>query len=177
VNIDYNRDVLDVWERSGCMPEIRRRMGYRFRLTESRIPDSVKPGAAFRMSFKVTNDGWANLYNPRPLEVVLRNRASGSKYVLPLAEDPRLWMPGDTRIVEVEGGIPADAPVGSYDVLLNLPDAAPLLKNRPEYSIRLANKDVWEPAAGMNTFLKAVKLDAQVAGNQYGGKVWFLSVR
>lgn len=150
LNSDYNRSVLRVWEQGGCMPEIQRRMGYRFRLLESSIPERVKPGAALAVSITVANDGWANLHNPRPVELVLRNKARGQTYTLALPEDPRLWMPGETRRVSVEVGVPADAAPGLYEILLRLPDAAPGLRNRPEYAVRLANQGVWEPATGMN---------------------------
>jgi len=159
LNLDYNRQVLAVWEQGGCMPEIRRRMGYRFRLIESRVPETARPGAALRISFTVTNDGWANLYNPRPLEVVLRDSKSGKRHALKLAEDPRLWMPGESRTVEAEIGFPAEAAAGaSYDILLHLPDAAPALRDRPEYAVRFANRDMWEPATGMNSLGRAVKV-------------------
>jgi hypothetical protein len=47
LNIDYHRNVLAEWEKGGCMAEIRRRMGYRFRLLESRMPERVRPDGAF----------------------------------------------------------------------------------------------------------------------------------
>jgi hypothetical protein len=39
---------------------------------------------------------------------------------------------------------------GVCDILLQLPDSAPSLSDRPEYAVRLANPGVWEPATGMN---------------------------
>jgi hypothetical protein len=173
LNADYNRNVLAVWEKGGCMAEIRRRMGYRFRLVEARLPPSVKPGAMLQMSFTVTNEGWANLHNPRPVEVILRSRETGKEYRLALAEDARLWMPAETRKVAVEGGVPAAMAAGSYDLLLHLPDAAARLKGRPEYAIRLANAGAWEPTTGMNSLGTAVKLDPTAKGLRYGGKRWF----
>jgi hypothetical protein len=173
LNIDYNPKVLGVWEQGGCMPEIWRRMGYRFRLTESRIPESVKPGSALEMSFTVTNDGWSNLYNPRPVEVVLRSRGTGKLYGLALTEDPRLWMPGEVRKVDVAGGIPAGAAEGAYEVMLRLPDAAASLQDRPEYAIRLANKDLWEAATGMNSLRRMVEVDRRAKGPRFNGTRWF----
>lgn len=173
LNQDYNRSVLGVWEKGGCMGEIRRRMGYRFRLLESCTPERVKPGSALETSFTVTNDGWANLYNPRPVEMVLRNKVTGKTYSLSLAENPRLWMPGETRKVEVKGGIPSEAAAGSYEVLLRLPDAAAGLKDRPEYAIRLANKDLWEAASGMNSLRRVVEVDRKAKGSRFNGTRWF----
>jgi Domain of unknown function (DUF4832) len=173
LNIDYHRNVLAEWEKGGCMAEIRRRMGYRFRLLESRMPERVRPDGAFEMSFTVSNDGWANLYNPRPVEVLLRHKENGRMLTLTLSEEPRLWMPGEKRTVELQAGIPAAAPAGLYDVLLRLPDAAPSLKNRPEYAIRFADDSGWEPAAGANRLRGAVKVDRGVKAAQFSGKQWF----
>ncbi len=157
LNIDYHRGVLAVWEQGGCMLEIRRRLGYRYRLIESRGPATARPGAGFRISFTVTNDGWANLYNPRPVELVLRERGSGRRHRFQLSEDPRFWMPGEVRTVEADLRLPRDAaPGAAYEVFLHLPDAAPGLRERPEYAVRFANPGVWDAATGMNSLLRTV---------------------
>jgi hypothetical protein len=166
LNSDYNRSVLRVWEEGGCMPEIQRRMGYRFRLLESNIPERVKPGAALTVSIAVTNDGWANLNNPRPVELVLRNKALGKTYTISSPEDPRLWMPGETRRFTVEGGVPTAAAPGAYEILLRLPDAAPGLRDRPEYAVRFANQGVWEPTTGMNVLQGTLSLDRKAPGRR-----------
>lgn len=41
-------------------------------------------------------------------------------------------------------------PAGSYELLLPLPDAYESLSGRPEYSIRLANEEMWEESSGYN---------------------------
>jgi hypothetical protein len=158
LNSSYHRGVLDGWVAGGCMPEIQRRMGYRFRLVGSSVPGTVKAGGALRVSFTVANDGWANLYNPRPVEVVLRNAATRQEFRLPVKSDPRSWMPGETKTVEAAGNMPAGAPAGSYEVLLHLPDAAPGLRNRAEYSIRFANQGLWEPSTGMNSLQQTIQV-------------------
>jgi hypothetical protein len=74
LNSLYQSDVLGLWEKDGCMPEIQRRLGYRFRLL-----DSATEVKGRKVSVKVTvqNDGFGNLYNPRPLFVVFRERSTG----------------------------------------------------------------------------------------------------
>jgi hypothetical protein len=51
------------------MPQISRRLGYRFRLVDSSA--QVK-GKRLSVSVTVHNDGFASPYNPRPLFLILR---------------------------------------------------------------------------------------------------------
>jgi hypothetical protein len=68
--------------------------------------------------------------------------------------------------------VPRSLPPGQYDRLLHLPDPSPRLYGRPEYSIRLANRGVWEPATGFNRLLTSVRL---LAGTPEGDapRHWF----
>jgi Domain of unknown function (DUF4832)/Domain of unknown function (DUF4874) len=143
LNSLYKQEVLEGWTREGCMAEIRRRLGYRFRLIDSSIEVA---GTAVTVTATVRNDGFGNLYNPRPVILVLRNRATGREERAPVATDPRRWNPGESTALRMM----ANVRPGEYDVLLYLPDAAESLRSRPEYSLRFANTGVWEPATGMN---------------------------
>lgn len=165
--------VYQKWREQGCMGEIQRRLGYRFRLIDSAIPDKVKPAGTFSMKFKITNDGWATPYNPRNLEAILRNRQTGKEYYLPVPEAVRMWQPGTTKEVNIVGGIPANMPAGEYQVLLNLPDPAPRLYKRPEYSIRLANQNVWEASRGYNSLLRSIVVDPNAQGDTYSSDRFF----
>ncbi|BAZ25067.1 hypothetical protein NIES4073_59710 [Kalymmatonema gypsitolerans NIES-4073] len=166
-------EIYQDWKTQGCMEEIKRRLGYRFRLLKSVISRNIKPGGTFLMEFQIANDGWASPYNPRRLEVILRNRQTGNKYYLPVKNDPRMWMAGETKIVKIVGGIPPTMPLGEYQVLLNLPDPSPNLYNRPEYSIRLANQNVWEASTGYNSLLTSIVVDKNTAGSNYSGEQFF----
>lgn len=173
LNRDYNQAVLDGWEAEGCMDEIRRRLGHRFRLLSATLQDSVRPGGAFSAEFDIVNDGFASPFNPRGLELILREDG-GAEYFLATGEDPRFWLGGDTAHVALEGGIPAGMPTGSYELLLALPDPAPALYLRPEYSIRLANTGVWDDMAGYNDMLHEVVVSPGATGGEYGGDLFFL---
>jgi len=173
INKDYHPAVLQGWVNQGCMDEIKRRLGYRFRLLEATLQDSVKPNGIFQMQISIVNDGWASPYNPRNLEIMLRNEQNGNLYYLLTNEDPRFWMAGDTVQVTVEGGIPGEIPLGSYEVLLNFSDPTPTLHNRPEYSIRLANLNVWEDSTGFNSLLHSIVIDPAAGGDVYIGNDYF----
>jgi hypothetical protein len=173
LNASYHPGVLKGWRAQGCMEEIARRLGYRFRLVRSSVPGIATQGGAFEMSFEIGNDGFASPHNPRLVELVLRGPDRGGEYILKLEEDPRMWASGETRTVSVRGGIPRDMPPGRYEVFLNLPDPTPSLYGRPEYSIRLANSAVWQPGTGYNSLRQRVEIHAGT-GKRYTGRNWFL---
>ncbi|WP_293099088.1 DUF4832 domain-containing protein [Moorena sp. SIOASIH] len=149
-------DIIEDWETQGCLEEIKRRLGYRFRLVKSVIPTRVKPARTFSIQLEIINEGWASPYNPRPLEIILRHRVTRREYHLPIDEDPRMWMPGSTQVINAVTRTPDTIETGTYDVFLNLPDPAPQLYNRPDYSIRLANQNLWEASTGYNSLLTSL---------------------
>ncbi|MEM1393902.1 MAG: DUF4832 domain-containing protein [Cyanobacteria bacterium P01_H01_bin.150] len=167
------REIIQDWENQGCLQEIKRRLGYRFRLEQSSIPSNVKPGGQFSMNFEITNDGWASPYNPRKLEIVIRHQETNKEYYLTLDEEPRMWLPGTNKVVRITAGIPVDLPQGKYEVLLNLPDPHPRLYQRPEYSIRLANKNIWEESTGYNSLKQSIMVDENAEAENYSGTNFF----
>jgi len=150
---------------------VQRRLGYRFRLISSATPKSVKQGGSFDMSFKIVNDGWASPYNSHLLEVVLRNSETGQEYYLPVQEDVRRWQPGETKEVSISAGLDKSMAQGQYQIFLNLPDPSGRLSSRPEYSIRFANKDVWEQSKGYNSLQQSVTVGG--SGSSYSGSQFF----
>ncbi|MCZ4126136.1 DUF4832 domain-containing protein [Streptomyces sp. H39-S7] len=157
LNTDYHPNVIAGWNSEGCLPEITRRLGYRFALKTGTYPATASRGTAFPVTFTVANDGFAAPVNPRGLQLVLRNTATGALYRTTLTADPRRWAAGTTSTVTQNVTLPAGAPAGSYALLLNLPD--PLLSTRPEYSIRLANSATWEAATGFNSLLHTISIN------------------
>ncbi|MEU4192000.1 DUF4832 domain-containing protein [Kribbella sp. NPDC026611] len=151
INTDYEPSVLNSWSTGGCLATITKNLGYRFRLESGTYPATATHGGSLPVSFTVHNDGYATPYNPRNLELVLRNTSTGTNYRLALSSDPRRWTAGTTTTVTQTLTLPATLPAGSYSLMLNLPD--PLLSTRPEYSIRLANQGTWDAATGMNSLL------------------------
>jgi len=137
------------------------------------LPDSSAPGGTFGLHFRVENQGFANPYNPRNLEVILRNTATGKRYGLLTHEDPRFWASGDTTAVAVEGGLPSDMPPGAYEVFLSLPDPEPRLHDRWEYAIRLANAGVWEDTTGYNRLQDTLVVTPGACTTPYTGSDWF----
>lgn len=150
LNLGYHPDVIRLWQQEGCFGEIRRRLGYRFRLVDASLMSRAVAGRRWAVAIRVTNDGFAAPFNPRLVELVLRHAGSGRLVRFPVTADPRLWGPGETRVIGVDMVFPEGLDEGDYDVLLHLPDPERGLYGIPAYSIRFANTGVWEPSTGFN---------------------------
>jgi hypothetical protein len=165
LSIDLYEPARDRWRAGGCYDKIGQKLGYRLQLKRSDFPLQVKRDRQFGGKFVVKNIGYASPFNPRGLELILRHQQTGKIYrssiLKPLSKtnDPRFWLPQVGEVtVDVRGKIPKVAPLGSYEVLLNLPDPMPKLANRPEYSIRLANEQTWEAKTGFNSLRRTIML-------------------
>jgi hypothetical protein len=53
--------------------------------------------------------------------------------------DPRSFLPGKTTSIQVTVKVPSELSPSQYDVILNLPDGSPTLKDEPKYRILFAN--------------------------------------
>lgn len=149
LNAHYNTAVNNDWQTGGCMDNIKKNLGYRFVLQSAVLPDNVVKGTSLNMVLNVKNAGYASPYNKRTIKLVLRNKTNGALKSFDLATDVRKWYSGSFK-VEESIKIPSDFPAGEYEMLLHLPDAYASIADRPEYSIRLANADVWEGETGYN---------------------------
>jgi hypothetical protein len=163
-----------------CLRELYKKVGYRYRLVGATIADQVKPGNAFAMTIDITNDGYGGIFNARKIEIILRSQSTGTKYVLDIIGDDtirynRLYLPKshETKTWNITGGIRPSMPTGNYDVLLNLPDPYPSIHDRPEYSIHLANTNVWEASTGYNKLNHTLQVSQSAAGTVYTGSAWF----
>lgn len=173
LNRDYNQTVLNSWETDGCMEEVKRRLGYRFQLQKAVLRDSIAPGGTFNLQFELYNEGFASPYNPRNLEIVLRDTSTKETWRIVTDEDPRYWMSGDTVSVDITAGINFDLPQGKYEVFMHLADPEEQLHDRSEYAIRLANVDVWEDSTGFNKLNHIITIDIDAASDPYNGDLYF----
>ena len=149
LNVSYNNLVNNDWETQGCMPAIKKRLGYRFVLKQAALPERLNVSQALKISLSLENEGFAAPYNPRELRLVLRNTETKETHFIALKSNIQNWVPGKIEINETVA-LPAGLKKGTYELLLSLPDDYDVLKERPEYSIRLANENVWEIQTGFN---------------------------
>lgn len=173
LNDGYYRGVNDQWIVQGCMDNIKREMGYCFQLKSGIFSRVIAPGSAFSARIVIKNIGYAPVYNKRDVELILKNNQSNAVYYVKLNTDPRFWEPQTENLVDVTAGIPADIQTGSYSLYLNLPDAYESLAGRPEYSIRMANQQIWESTTGYNNLKVNINIENDAEGTSYSGNKYF----
>lgn len=136
----YRRLFHENWIKNGCMADVERRMGYRFSLISFTHPANARRGASLPVTLVMRNSGWARLYNPRPVEIVLRQQGTVRR-IRAEGADPRRWLPGADSAAAFAVRLPADLAAGTYEVLLALPDADSRLAGDSRYAVRPANGD------------------------------------
>ncbi len=168
IKSSYSETVTDMWRKpeNGTFDELNRRLGYRYQLLEGYYSSSVAQGAQMTVQMNIKNVGFAPLYNFRKARIVLKN-GSYTKSIA-LKSDPRTWKPnGVITNIDEKIDIPADMPTGTYQLYLHLPDTGKLLKNKPAYAIRFANKNMWDEATGMNNLNASVKITSGSSNSNY----------
>lgn len=144
LNRDYHKDVINGWISSGHYPDILRKLGYRFVLKKgiyNKVDDQLS------LDITIENVGFARIFKQRNAFLILKNNSTNQVYSYLIDSDPRTWEneANITQTVNI-----SNLPQGSYDSYLNLPDYNEQLALRSEYSIRLANENVWDEATGYN---------------------------
>ncbi|MCL2159188.1 MAG: DUF4832 domain-containing protein, partial [Oscillospiraceae bacterium] len=160
MSTDYNGIHIDLW-RETMLPSseigepeesvyerMGRKMGYRLRFTEAQFTTAEVAGGEFTIKANIHNDGYAGIVKARPTFIVLDD--GQNRYDIYLNElDVRLWMAGE-HTLEASFALPENMPKGAYTVALWLPDISENLRTVPEYSVRFANKNMWDAQKGYN---------------------------
>ncbi|MEP6682246.1 MAG: DUF4832 domain-containing protein [Parafilimonas sp.] len=158
LNCAYNNDVNDDWQTGGCMDAIKKNLGYRFVLHNAVFPkDAIKGGMQLAFTLNVENVGYASPYNPRPVQLIMRNKNTGEDFVFDIDTDVRKWYSG-AQSISIKIITKTEMHPGDYDLFLNMPDASTSLSSKSEYSIRFANEDVWDATTGYNNLHSPITL-------------------
>ena len=157
VNRDWHPDVVRGWFADGAGAVMEQRLGYRFELARTAVSTRVRPGGSLRVQVTLRNTGWAAMFNPRPVRLVVTGDAPEATVDF-VGADPRRWAPGATITLEATMTLPTTLRPGVHGVALWLPDASPRLAAQADYSVRLANDGAWDASRGWN-LLGAVRVE------------------
>lgn len=155
LNLDYYGPVLEQWRDSGCFEDFERELGYRLALRTSELEDEATD--TFLLNTTIENLGFAPVYNTKNTYLIFRSTTDGTLYRKKLDFDVRYVVPEVDYELEKSVSV-SDIPAGDYELLLDIADTFSTIEERPEYKIRLANDEVWEPETGYNKLLHTVTL-------------------
>ncbi len=178
LNSQYNNDVNNDWVGT-CMDDILKELGYRFELQSGTYSDEAQPNQVITANISLKNLGYAAPFNPRGLELILRNTSTSTIWYAQLTDDPRFWLASASSYsINHTLCIPSGMPTGTYDVLLNLPDPQASIYSRSEFAIRLANKlpnsnDVWENSTGYNDLGHTLTINNTASNAACSGEITF----
>lgn len=90
----------------------------------------------------------------------MRSEDGKTTYTASLPDDPRKWQPFKTATIEAKVALPQELATGNYKLYLFLPDPESAIHDRPEYAIRLGNRNCWEETTGYNDLGVDIQVDA-----------------
>jgi hypothetical protein len=163
----FQSDALstyNTWISNGDMDTVINKSGYRLRLVSGTYPAIVSRGSTVVFRITMANDGWGSVYNPRNVQVVMKQVAGAGTQTISLDDGygNRRSLPwsGHTTTLTISGTVSANTPTGSYSLHLNMPDPVTAISTDPRYSIRTANAGgLWNSTTGYNS------LNATIAVN------------
>ena len=142
LHIGYHPDVLKRWKKNDCYNQIVARLGYRLVMQDLFYSSDFAAGKPCELALRFYNTGFAAPMNPRNAKLIWIS-SDGTRQQTDLGSDPRTWHPG-WHVVK------ATFTPGSAKGTLYLALQDPLLPDRPEYSIALANEGVFDSSTGYN---------------------------
>ena len=148
--------MLQGFANGGCYDEIDRRLGYRFRLVSGPYSATLMRGDTLQLELQVANDGFATMFNRRPVFAVLYKGAE--QYACQLAADPRTWKPNTVTTISQRCGLSSTMSSGTYTLALWLPDQSSSIRDNPLYAVRLANQGLWDATRGYNVITDQVTI-------------------
>ncbi len=163
MNIDYFPGVISGFESNNCFIDMEKKLGYRFEMRSSTLPQNAVLGATLPVSLRLINSGYAAPYNARTVALVLKNNITQQFFPLPMNTDPRRWLGTSEIVVSENITLPSSLPVGNYSVYLHIADSSPSLTSRPEYAIRMANQNMWDDTTGFNNLNFNINVTAPLA--------------
>ena len=139
------------------MKTIKHKLGYRIVLENAVLPKVASTATGLKAVLQLENKGYASPYNPRPVQLILRNKKTGKLFKLDFNTKIQKWFSGTVKLQQ-QFILPANIIKGEYEMLLNLPDGYKSLQKNTAYSIHLANENIWEASTGFNSLQHIIQI-------------------
>jgi hypothetical protein len=158
LNLDYYGPVLQEWRNNDCFEDFQRELGYRLVMKTASLKKEATLNGNFELALVLENAGFAPVYNKKNAFLVFKSVGDGTMYKKALGFDVRKVVPDADYNLKESIGL-SDIPAGDYKLYVKIEDASAALKDRPEYSIQLANSGTWEASTGMNELLHTLTIN------------------
>ena len=168
----YHPNVLEGWKMQGCYDNITQSLGYRLVLVSSRFPNQVTAGS--EMSFEITlrNDGFAAPVTEMVLNLVLQDIGGLNSHSIQFNgqnTDPQFWLGNGTEhTLSGKVLIPADLNSGTWNVYLEIADAAANLRETPQYNILAVNQISSMQESGLNNLSRSIVITSDTTQTEPG---------
>ena len=150
INRDYYTPFWDRLIDDGFYDDVLRRLGYRFVLKSTTVDVN---GLNFDFSFELENVGFARVFKARPVYLVLENEENGDISTHLLDTDERTWSNTVSHAETINPGL-----TGKFQLYLWMPDPNKDLQGNSDYTIRLANENMWDPLTGYHDLKQTIEL-------------------
>lgn len=156
----YHPDVLNRWREQGCYDRISRSLGYRLVLVSSAFPSHARAGSEMNFKIVLRNDGFAAPVTDMVLKLVVWEQEGNRSCSLDISgsnTDPRFWFGNGIRH-SITGNvlIPTNMSNGTWNIFLAIADAAPHLKEIPQYNILAVNQESSMQVLGLNNLSRSI---------------------
>lgn len=149
LNLDWYQPLLNDWRSDGCFEDFERVMGYRLVLRSASLPISQSNLDSLDVQLVLDNVGWSPLYYQKDLSLIMLNIDSNEAVSSTIDLDLRQARPGESLTINHSVDI-SNLTAGVYKYYLKIADQNDLLADNPDYSIQLANTDMWVADKGYN---------------------------
>ena len=178
LNYEYHPNVLRKWKTSNyngmnAFDYITMMLGYRIVLKEAGLGGDLQPGGVLDLNLVLANTGFGHILREKIFEIVLKK--GGEIIRAPINEDARYWNKNEVINRKFEFRLPSDIQEGGWDVYLGLTSAFESLRSNPSFSVRFANRNIWDTALGLNK-IGAINISAPKTGAPNGEKYEFRQI-
>jgi hypothetical protein len=170
LNMDYYPGVLKKWKESSygdmsAYDHIAMTMGYRFVIKRAALSETDEHGGSLCVDFEIENKGFGRLIRKKKFELVLKN---GKKtFRAEIAEDARYWNKNEPVSRRYYFSLPSNIAKGQWDAYLSLSSTFKNFADKPAYSVRFANENIWDSQNGLN---KIGSINLTKAGERGNGR-------
>ena len=143
----YNSNSSDIYNGESGYKYIQDHLGYRFVLEKSILYQNED---TVRIILDMKNRGFGNIINKKDVDIILKN--DDNIYYIRVNTDIRkdIMRGENILIIDYTIDLPSEIIPGKYEAYIEISEPYETLKQNSNYSIKFANKDIWNENIGAN---------------------------